>query len=389
MLDQIMSPSPPGIIFTMRYPNNSGYVSTTVAKHRDLVARALGRSAKCLIAYPRVVDRPVYEPQWLETIKADFYDYSNENCDILASVIRQYHVQLIVFMSAEAKTVNLKLLRQLGVRTVNTENDSYDHKSRNSLHLGTSKYLVRRVLQYGLHDTYVANSVGQFEFLRRFAKIPPTRLVLISDGVDTSHFIPAASSRASLETGLDPGRLWIMSASQARPEKRLEFVIEAARRILATRPDQNIGFVHVGDGECLSRWRETAVSQGLGDRFRFVGYRADLAPFFQASSIFAHAAIRESFGLVIVEAMSCGLPVIATTAAGPQETIQHGKTGFLVPPDDIEKFTFALQRYIDDQSLRKLHGANGRERAQNLYSIEHQATKFAELLQGKLSPAIV
>jgi Glycosyl transferases group 1 len=162
-----------------------------------------------------------------------------------------------------------------------------------------------------------------------------------------------------------------------------EFVIEAARRILSARPGQDIGFFHVGDGGSLPKWREAAAANGLGDRYRFVVHQTDLVPFYRAASLFVHASIRESFGLVIAEAMSCGLPVVATRSAGPQEIVADGETGFLVASDDIGGFTLAIQRYLDDPALREAHGRRGRERAISRFSLERQANEFAELLRDR------
>lgn len=375
----------PGIVFTMRYPDDVGYVWRTIARRWDLVAQALGSAARCFTAFPALTGLPAYDPHWVMPIEADFYSYSEENRHHLASVIERHNIKVVVFASAEAKTVDFRFLRRRSICTVNTENNSHNLTRRNGVARGVAKYLLRRHIRWGLHDLYVPNSTSQRDFLLRYAHLPPSRVSVIVNGVDTVRFSPGGQAAAFRKTRLEPKRLWIMTASQARPEKRIEFVIEAARRILSARPDQNIAFVHVGDGECLPRWREVAAANDLGDRYRFVGYQADLVPFYRAASVFAHAATRESFGNVIAEAMSCGLPVVATRAGGPQEIVADGKTGFLLAPDDMEGFVSAIQRYLDDPVLREIHGRRGRERAIASFSDQRQATEFAELLRGRFS----
>ena len=373
----------PGVVFTMRYGNEIGYVWLTIARLRDLVARNLQDRARCYIAYPQVGPRAAYRPRWLTVDRADFYDYSPQNRVVLAEYIRHRRIRLIVFMSALPSTIDLDFLRRLGVRTVNTENDSFDAEQQQSVwRLGT-KFAMRRVLKRQLHDLHVANSQAQFDFLARFAQIPATRLRLIQDGVDTDRFLPAAEVDARAEAcaaiGLDSGPLWIMAASQARPEKRLEYVIEAARRVIAARPEADVRFFYVGDGECRERWQAEAAD--LGDRFRFLGSQIDLAPFYRAASVFAHASFRESFGLVMAEAMSSGLPVVATNSHGASELVADGQTGSLTERDDIDGFTQALLRYVDDPILRQQHGAAARQRCVENFSIERQARHLAEIIR--------
>jgi glycosyltransferase involved in cell wall biosynthesis len=249
--------------------------------------------------------------------------------------------------------------------------------------ISASKYVLRTLLKWRLHDLYIPNATAQFEVLQRYAKLPRSRMELIADGVDTDYFTPGGCDDAFAGTSLDRGRLWVMTASQARPEKRVDFVIEAARRVRSARPNLNIGFFHVGGGGCLATWRELASRVGLGSKYVFMEQKSDVLPYFRSASVFAHAAIRESFGLVIAEAMSCGLPVVATRSPGPQETIVDGHTGFVVEPDDLDGFVAALLTYIDNPELRKSHGTNGRERAVNLYSIQRQAREFADVLRRR------
>ncbi len=371
----------PGIVFTMRYGSDIGYVWRTVAAHRDLVARDLGGVARCHIAYPQLAATPAYAPRWLIADQADFYDYSPDNRARLAAYVRARAIRAVVFMSAQPTAVDLAFLRGLGLRTVTTEDDSYDHAQRQSFLRRGAKFAMRRLLRRQLHGLHIANSQAQYDFLRRFAQIPRSRLAMIRNGVDTERFHPPSNrAEAYAEAGLDPAPLWIMAASQARAEKRLELIIAAARRVIAARPGQDIRFFYIGDGAARAQW-ETAAAD-LGERFLFLGARADLAPFYRAADIFVHAAFRESFGLVIAEAMSSACPVVATFSHGPGEVIRDGETGFLVGRDDIDGLTTALLRHADDPDLRRRHGAAGRARCVAAFSIERQAAQFAAVLKA-------
>jgi glycogen synthase len=95
----------------------------------------------------------------------------------------------------------------------------------------------------------------------------------------------------------------------------------------------------------------------------------------------------ESFGLVAVEAMACGTPVVATRSGALQETVIHGRTGFLVEPRDTHALAAALLAYLDDPSLVAAHGAAAREWCEERFDIQRCAEAYAGLFQGRSSPA--
>lgn len=370
----------PGVVFTMKYPDNEGYVWRTIAAHRDLVSRELGSSARCYVAYPSLTNQPAYEARWAEPIAIDFYDYSSQNRQRIESVVQARDLALAIMTGADWESAGV--LQRLGVRTVNTENHApIDQMKVDPLPVSATKYILRTLFNWRVHDVHVPNSPTQLEFLVRYAKLPRSRLELIPDGVDTDHFLPPDPEAGFPSVGLDRTRLWIMTASQARSEKRIEFVIEAARRLLSQRPDSNISFFHVGAGGRLEDWRRNSIAAGLEKRYLFMGKQTEMLPWFQAASVFAHASLRETFGLAVVEAMSCGLPVVATRSGGTQETVVHGQTGFMLEQDDMNGFVEALLTYVDGPELRKSHGMNGRERAVGMYSIRRQARDFANMLR--------
>ena len=382
MQDNMRTPQRrPGVVFTMRYPSDVGFVWRTIGLHRDLTARALADAAESYIAYPRISPHPAFQPQWAQVAEADFYDYSEANKSRLKQFIQAHGISLVVFMSAQPSTLDLAFLNRLGVRTLNTENDSYDHARRQPFLVLAAKFILRRVLKRQLHDLHIANSNAQYDFLRRFAQMPKSRLRMIRDGVDTDSYVPGDRASACVKLGLDPNFLWIMAASQARPEKRVECLLEAVRRAKEARPNAPIGFFYVGGGDMLGSCEEQSAAYPDADHYRFFGGQLDLRPFYQAASIFIHGAFRESFGLVIAEAMASGLPVVSTRAHGPAETIQDGRTGRLVDRDDWDGFVTALLDYLDRPALRQQHGSQGRDRCLEQFSIFRQAEEFSVLIR--------
>jgi glycosyltransferase involved in cell wall biosynthesis len=367
----------PGVVFAMRYPDDTGFVWNTIARTRDLAASHLHLAAKCFIAYPKLSGFPAYQVQYLQPVALEFHSSSAERLADLEKFILENSVRVVVFMSALPSTLNLAFFKRLGVATINTENDGFNHSLKDRVHIRLMKYVVRKVLKKQVHSMHLANAEAQFDFLLGYAKIPRARLALVRDAVDHEHFIPGIRENACKSLGLDPSRIWIISVAQARPEKRVDLIIRAVKRAIEARPFEKIGFIFVGDGECVRDWKHIAIDLTSEDQIHFAGRQDNLVPYYQAAALMVHASKRESFGLAVVEAMSCELPVVATRSAGPNETILHGVTGTLVDPDDFEDLVDNILRYVDNADLRDAHGKAARHRVVNRYGMARQGQDLA------------
>jgi glycosyltransferase involved in cell wall biosynthesis len=149
------------------------------------------------------------------------------------------------------------------------------------------------------------------------------------------------------------------------------------RDVVDARPGKRIGFIYVGDGPPAVEWKRLASELGLEDVCVFAGRQNDLVPYYRAADLLVHAAERESFGNAIVEAMACGIPVVASAALGPKETILDGKTGAVIGLDDFAAFTQAVLRYVDDVEMTKMHGNNARAHVDTAYNVVRQSKEFA------------
>ncbi|MCZ8319964.1 MAG: glycosyltransferase family 4 protein [Novosphingobium sp.] len=367
----------PNILFCMRFPDDEGFVWKTVARLRDMVAGELAER-HCYIAFPQLTGRSVHHFAHLQPVELDCYRLGQDDRQALAALVAKHQIGVIVYMSALPATLDLPFLRSLGLVTVNTEEDSYDHNQRDPHAKQLAKFVLRRVLRRQLHDLHIANSPSQGEWLARYAKIPPQRLIVVPNGIDCTHFVPAEPGQAPI---LDPARRWVICVSQARADKRVDLILRCAARIAAQPQFADVSFVCVGDGDQLEGWRSLAEALGIASRVLFAGQQDDLRPWYQSAFLMAHAAERESFGLVLAEAMACGLPVVASAAAGPQEIVAQGATGQLIPIDDEIGFGTAIERYLSEPKLARLHGAAGRERVCAQFSIHRQARDIAAAIR--------
>ena len=159
-------------------------------------------------------------------------------------------------------------------------------------------------------------------------------------------------------TGGDPETRLVIHVSNFRPVKRAEAVIDIFDRIRQRVPSR---LLLVGDGPDLDRAGRRARELGLADAVEQLGEQEEVVPLLSVADLFLLPSERESFGLAALEAMACQVPVVASWVGGLPEVIDHGVTGFLHPPDDLDAMAASAVALLQDP-------------------IRHQATSKAALL---------
>jgi glycosyltransferase involved in cell wall biosynthesis len=179
------------------------------------------------------------------------------------------------------------------------------------------------------------------------------RLELWSRGVDSTLFTPERRSTAMrARLGAAAGELLLVSVGRLAREKKLERLAQAISRV---------GGVHVaviGDGPERDHL-ERQVFAGLPVTFVGPLYGAELAAAYASADAFVFPSDTDTFGNVVLEAMACGLPVVASAVGGQIDLVQHEQTGLLFAPHDAREFAAHLTRYRDDPGLRVQHATRG------------------------------
>ncbi|MGH2676221.1 MAG: glycosyltransferase family 4 protein, partial [Actinomycetota bacterium] len=202
-------------------------------------------------------------------------------------------------------------------------------------------------------DARIAVSDAAAAFVR--ARFREDDLRVIPNGVEVELFAGAEPAP------LPPGRR-ILFVNRLDPRKGFRVMVEAFRRLALERPD--VLLVVAGDGRGRAAFGDLPIE--VRARVVMLGSvaHADLPRYHAASEVFcAPATGRESFGIVLVEAMAAGLPVVASDIAGYREVVRDGIEGILVPPRDPGALAEALGRILDDPANRTALGRAGRERA--------------------------
>jgi glycosyltransferase involved in cell wall biosynthesis len=204
-------------------------------------------------------------------------------------------------------------------------------------------------------------------YLRRTLRHGPERIVEVPNGVDTEAFAPgpdAAGIRGSLGIPGDAVvAVFVATLDRAHRFKRLDLAIEA----LARSGEERVHLIVAGGGELLERYRSMAADSALSRRVHFMGSvpHADLPRVLRAADLLLLTTQPpESFGIVLIEAMACGLPVVASEYPGVSAVVEPDANGLLVPRGDASATAAALRSMVEmGADRRRLLGEAGREKA--------------------------
>jgi glycosyltransferase involved in cell wall biosynthesis len=223
-------------------------------------------------------------------------------------------------------------------------------------------------------------------YLRRTAEREPSKLIEMPNGVDTALFCPGDSDLRE-RLGIDRDAVvaaFVATLDRAHHFKRLDLAIDG----LAMVDDMHL--LVAGGGELVEGFRARAAAAGVGDRVHFLGAvpHAALPDVLRAADLFLLTTEPpESFGIVLIEAMSTGLPVIATDYPGVRAVVDEA-TGTLVPEGDPEAVAAALRELVAAGADRRAAiGAAGRVKAEREWSwpslVERMDAAYAEAIEAR------
>jgi D-inositol-3-phosphate glycosyltransferase len=198
------------------------------------------------------------------------------------------------------------------------------------------------------------------------------RVVFQPPGVDTERFRPSSPA---------PGSGYILSVARfADPRKNVGMLLRAYAAVRREVPDAP-RLVLVGASTLLSRDRDLVAALDLAPH---IDVREALAPdelvrAYQGAALFVLSSREEGLGMVILEAMACGVPVVATRCGGPEGVIEHGRSGYLVDIDDVDAMAGAIRRLLEEPARRAAMGRLAREQAVERFSLDAVGRRFVEL----------
>jgi N-acetyl-alpha-D-glucosaminyl L-malate synthase BshA len=175
----------------------------------------------------------------------------------------------------------------------------------------------------------------------------------------------------------------VIHMSNFRPVKRPRAVVEVFARIAARVPSR---LLLVGDGPELAGALHLARQLGIAAQVEALGEQDQILPLLSIADLFLLPSEQESFGLSALEAMACEVPVVASRVGGLHEVVDHGVTGFLHPPEDLDGMAESGVRLLTDATLHRRFTAAGRDRVAEQFCVERVVPMYEACYEGLRSP---
>ncbi|WP_243123343.1 N-acetyl-alpha-D-glucosaminyl L-malate synthase BshA [Thermaerobacter sp. FW80] len=211
-------------------------------------------------------------------------------------------------------------------------------------------------------------------------------LEVIPNFVDPAVFHPPRHrDDPALRRGLaEPGERVLVHVSNFRPAKDAPTVIAVFARVCREVPAR---LLLVGHGPDVDRCAHMAHQLGIADRVRFLGEHADVARLLAAADLFLLPSRQEAFGLAALEAMACGVPVVAARTGGLPEVVEHGRTGYLLPPGDVEGMARCALELLRDPDRHAAFARAAAETARRRFAAEAIVPRYEALYRRLLATA--
>ena len=251
--------------------------------------------------------------------------------------------------------------------------DLFDPTKRSSAHRHAVLRASVRRLALGA-DAVVAQSSDTRDNLRKYFA-PEVEPHVIPLGIAKPPHVDASRDAH----GFVPDDIVLISIGRMVDRKRFDRLIA----VVAALKDYRVRLVLVGDGPREEELRATARSLGVANRVHFVGAVDERTKFelLSVSDIYVSTSEHEGFGLVFLEAMASGLPIVSFDRGGQRDFLRDGSSGYLVPLGDEDAFIERCRRLIRDPALRRTMGRTNRERVNEFY-IDRCARRYEELFES-------
>ncbi|SDL95235.1 Glycosyltransferase involved in cell wall bisynthesis [Modicisalibacter muralis] len=341
------------LMFTNTYRPIVGGVSESVQR---LKSRLQAEGHRVLVVAPKMKGQPRHEPDVVRVAAMQRFNGSDFSLPVpipgrLYEVIEEFDPDIIhshhPFLLGDTAA---RAAETYGLPLIFTHHTLYEHYTHyvpgDSPRM--QRFAVALPTEYTrLCDAVIAPSESIRDLMRQRGANDSVHVV--PSGVDTRRFSRGDGTRLRAQLGIARGDYVVGHVGRLALEKNLPFLAEAVTRLLRRQPDAH--FLVVGDGGARDAMQAVAIHAGVAERVHFTGklHEQALIDAYHAMDVFAFASHSETQGMVLVEAMATGLPVVAVNASGVREVLANGNNGLLLPNDDAETFADMLASLNDAQ----------------------------------------
>jgi N-acetyl-alpha-D-glucosaminyl L-malate synthase BshA len=275
---------------------------------------------------------------------------------------------------AAAAIMARQIAPELGLKVVTTLHGT-------DITLVGSSPSFKPVTQWSIEQSDAVTAVSRFLRDETYRQIPVRKEIdVVYNFIDPDRH--AVRDPRCIPQKRSERQVTLMHISNFRPVKRTGDVIRIFARV---RESLDARLVLVGDGPEYARTRELVETLGLSASVRYVGVVDEVAPLLKAADLLLLPSETESFGLVALEAMASGVPVVASDVGGLPEVVEHGVTGFLAPVGDIDAMAGYCVQILSDCEVTKRYGAAARARAAQVFDYASIIPQYEKVYVKALS----
>jgi glycosyltransferase involved in cell wall biosynthesis len=223
----------------------------------------------------------------------------------------------------------------------------------------------------------IAKKLAAWKMLR-------AKVTVINNGIDVRKYQQADAQNDKTELrcalGLKKDSRLIGTIGRLCLQKSQDTFIAAAS--IAAQKNPNLEFMIVGEGERRTHLEEQITALNLGDKIHLTGFRKDVLDILKLMDVFVLTSLDEGLPIVVLEAMSLGVPIISTPVGEIPHILQDKDSGVLVEPGNARGFAEAIQLLVDDQKLCSILAQNAKARVENEYSLVSMTNAYISLYDG-------
>jgi sugar transferase (PEP-CTERM/EpsH1 system associated) len=255
------------------------------------------------------------------------------------------------------------------------------HAEHGTIQGGRWRLLTQRLLWRAVHKVLCVSQAHR-QRLAEAVDFPADDLLPILNGVDTATFTPRPADKETIraELGLEVDPLYIGTVGNLRPVKNQALLLQAMQQVCARYSHARV--VIIGDGPLREPLGHLAETLGIDKQVHFLGARAEIPELLNAMDIFVLPSLSEGLPMSVLEAMGCGLPVVATRVGGIPEVVVDGQTGLLVASEDAQQLAGALETLVQQADTRMTLGQQGRRRVVVHFSLQRMVREYQTLYES-------
>jgi sugar transferase (PEP-CTERM/EpsH1 system associated) len=282
----------------------------------------------------------------------------------LAKEFRRLNTQVVHTHNSGAMIYGALAARLAGVPTVihSRHGQRFGASRRQNWTFATMSRLIDRVV--GVSEDSAQQCLRE--------GVSASRVRTIWNGIDLARFSFA---------GNQPNGPAVLVARLV-PEKDLPTLLRAVALLVQREPAFRLQVA--GNGPCLEETRQAIQQLGLTNHVQLLGERRDVPEILRQASLFVLPSRTEGISLTLLEAMACGLPIVATRVGGNAEVVEHGRTGWLVPAGDAEQMAEAITRVWRNPDESRRFGQAGRQRVERHFDVQRMVRNYEHLYREVL-----